>query len=236
MHDRTYDGLEWLGPGDKPAKEVFLGWQELEAREERIELNKSLRDAALMEERRRQQLVKIYEEAKTLEEKIDDQYKQLRSDILKQKEEAAHVYNLIAAGKAVDEVFTELTRSQHLINKEAEKYLADTDWFITRKLETGEEIPEEVSRGRAEARSRIERGTLVHSKWKDLRRSERPSREEIQRAVKLGGDELERIRHICETASLKYKKPAKKEDIDEDLREKRVERLRRKRNQRIERT
>lgn len=35
---------------------------------------------------------------------------------------------------------------------EALNYLASTDWYVTRKLETGVEIPEEVSRLRAEAR------------------------------------------------------------------------------------
>lgn len=35
---------------------------------------------------------------------------------------------------------------------EALAYLASTDWYVTRKLETGVEIPEEVSKLRAEAR------------------------------------------------------------------------------------
>ncbi len=35
---------------------------------------------------------------------------------------------------------------------EALAYLASTDWYLTRKAETGVEIPEEVSRLRAEAR------------------------------------------------------------------------------------
>ena len=35
---------------------------------------------------------------------------------------------------------------------EALAYLASTDWYVTRKAETGVEIPEEVSRLRAEAR------------------------------------------------------------------------------------
>ena len=36
--------------------------------------------------------------------------------------------------------------------QEALKYLTSTDWYVTRKAETGVEIPEEVSRLRAEAR------------------------------------------------------------------------------------
>lgn len=38
------------------------------------------------------------------------------------------------------------------IKAEALAYLASTDWYVTRKAETGVEIPEEVSRLRAEAR------------------------------------------------------------------------------------
>jgi hypothetical protein len=35
---------------------------------------------------------------------------------------------------------------------DARRYLADTDWFVTRWLETGTPIPEEVSAARAAAR------------------------------------------------------------------------------------
>lgn len=40
-------------------------------------------------------------------------------------------------------------------NREARKYLADTDWYITRKQETGEAVPEEVSILRSEARLKV---------------------------------------------------------------------------------
>ena len=35
---------------------------------------------------------------------------------------------------------------------EAKQYLNDTDWYVTRKIETGVEVPEEVTIKRAEAR------------------------------------------------------------------------------------
>lgn len=35
---------------------------------------------------------------------------------------------------------------------DALKYLFETDWYVTRKIETGEEIPEEILQKRAEAR------------------------------------------------------------------------------------
>ena len=41
-------------------------------------------------------------------------------------------------------------------NKDARKYLADTDWYITRNTETGAAIPSEITTKRQEARDRIQ--------------------------------------------------------------------------------
>lgn len=40
-------------------------------------------------------------------------------------------------------------------NDQAKQYLSDTDWYITRQAETGQDIPEEVKQLRAEARAKI---------------------------------------------------------------------------------
>lgn len=40
-------------------------------------------------------------------------------------------------------------------NREARKYLADTDWYVTRLAETGLAIPEDVVAARAEARAAV---------------------------------------------------------------------------------
>jgi hypothetical protein len=40
-------------------------------------------------------------------------------------------------------------------NKDARKYLADTDWYVTRKTEIGTEIPLDISTKRQEARDKI---------------------------------------------------------------------------------
>ena len=40
-------------------------------------------------------------------------------------------------------------------NKDARKYLAETDWYVTRKTEIGTEIPSDVSAKRQEARNNI---------------------------------------------------------------------------------
>lgn len=41
-------------------------------------------------------------------------------------------------------------------NKDARKYLADTDWYVVRKTETGEAIPDDITTARQEARDRIQ--------------------------------------------------------------------------------
>ena len=49
----------------------------------------------------------------------------------------------------------ETQEAQDKINAEARAYLASTDWYIIRKQETGEEIPQEVLNARAEARAKV---------------------------------------------------------------------------------
>ena len=40
-------------------------------------------------------------------------------------------------------------------NYEARKYLADTDWYVTRKSETGKSIPDDILTKRQEARDKV---------------------------------------------------------------------------------
>ena len=39
--------------------------------------------------------------------------------------------------------------------QEARSYLASTDWYVTRRMETGKEIPIEISKAREQARTQI---------------------------------------------------------------------------------
>ena len=41
-------------------------------------------------------------------------------------------------------------------NKDARRYLANTDWYITRNTETGAAIPSDITTKRQEARDRIQ--------------------------------------------------------------------------------
>lgn len=52
-----------------------------------------------------------------------------------------------------DESFARITQEQ--INAEAEAYLASTDKWIIRKVETGVEVPAEITQKRAEARAKV---------------------------------------------------------------------------------
>lgn len=45
--------------------------------------------------------------------------------------------------------------AQKMLKSEALQYLARTDWYVSRKAETGKEIPEDVLRQRANARAAI---------------------------------------------------------------------------------
>lgn len=40
-------------------------------------------------------------------------------------------------------------------NEQALKYLADTDWYIIREMDSGVECPSEVKQARAEARAKV---------------------------------------------------------------------------------
>jgi hypothetical protein len=40
-------------------------------------------------------------------------------------------------------------------NQSAREYLANTDWYVIRKLETGKEIPTDISQKRIQARASI---------------------------------------------------------------------------------
>lgn len=46
-------------------------------------------------------------------------------------------------------------QEQDKVNAEALKYLESTDWYVTRFMDTGVEIPELVKSAREEARARI---------------------------------------------------------------------------------
>lgn len=51
-----------------------------------------------------------------------------------------------------EEISNNLVASE---NYSARKYLADTDWYVTRKAETGKAIPDDIVTKREEARAKV---------------------------------------------------------------------------------
>ena len=51
-----------------------------------------------------------------------------------------------------EEIANNLVASE---NYAARKYLADTDWYVTRKAETGKAIPDDIATKRQEARDKV---------------------------------------------------------------------------------
>ena len=64
---------------------------------------------------------------------------------------------LLPAEYSVEVVDITQQVEQDKANKEALAYLASTDWYITRQLETGIQVPVEVSLLRAAARAKVVR-------------------------------------------------------------------------------
>ncbi|WP_200902895.1 hypothetical protein [Pseudomonas fluorescens] len=46
-------------------------------------------------------------------------------------------------------------KTQDQINSEARSYLSKTDWYLVRKIETGQAVPDDVLKSRAEARDQV---------------------------------------------------------------------------------
>ena len=71
--------------------------------------------------------------------------------------EAADVADYITAweANAPDDVTEEQLTEQEVINYNSMAYLASTDWYASRKSDTGEAIPSDIAALRAEARAAI---------------------------------------------------------------------------------
>lgn len=61
VHNRTYEGLEWHGPGEKPTHEIFEAFQREEDREARVAGRKFEPRPGLVEEKQRQAKQKAME-------------------------------------------------------------------------------------------------------------------------------------------------------------------------------
>lgn len=210
VHDRTYDGLEVVD-GVKPTLPQFEAFQREEDRQYRSSVDvPKAKERSLLQEKQHQARVKALEDIRPFEDKIREEEMAIRHEIFSIRVKAIELQERQKTVEAMNEAWYELTAAQEKINEEARAYLSDTDWYFTRETETKIKVPEEVVRLRQEARDRIQKGELVHAHWQRLRNAEMPSREEIRKAIKAGGEELERIRELCQSAVSKYKRPKRK--------------------------
>jgi len=211
VHDRTYAGLQWLGPGEKPSEEQFRAFQVEEDRQNFVKNNlPKQKEADLMKERQRQARAAAEDMAIPLEKKIEAEWQSIYNEIADLRKKAAETRGVVAAMGKMGEAWAEISKAQESINEEAQRYLAETDWYYTRESETKIQVPEEVKVKRQEARERIQHGEIVYASWQKLRAAERPSRQEIRDAIREGGEALDRIRKLCGDASLKFPKPKRK--------------------------
>lgn len=206
VHDRTHDGLEIRG-GIKPSKEVFEAFQAEEDRLAKIEQKEEAVNLGLMEERQHQARVEAAEKARPIEENIAKEQELIRQEIIALKAEAKEAQELIKTKDALMDCWHEISAAQALINAEAEGYLKETDWYVTRKHEEGKPIPPDVQEARLRAKDAIQKGVLVYQHAEKLRELAMPSRDEIKAAIVKGGEELDRIKSAVQEVHLRYPKP-----------------------------
>lgn len=206
VHDRTYDGLEVIG-AVKPPKEILEAAAIEDARVQNISVLELKNQESELQKKQEQARIEAERAAIPLEEKIKAEWSKIMDEVIELRKAAVEASQAHRTKDALLDSWYEIQAAQALINQESESYLRETDWYVTRKQETGLDIPEDVQAKRAEARSRIDRGQKVFAKYDALRRMELPTREEIKKAILAGGEELERIKHLCNDTKLKYAKP-----------------------------
>jgi hypothetical protein len=207
MENRTYDGLLWPpSAGEKPSYELFEAFQREEDREARLTRDAQAR---LEEERRtvhRQARAKALEDITPFADKIAAEHAEIRAQALQQKAEAIELQHALDSRSQIELTWREIAAAEDRISKEAQQYLDDTAHMLSWDTHR---IPADVLAKREEAHNRINHGKTVYGNWNQLRALELPSREDLAAAIRAGGDELARIRKICQDVALKYPKPKK---------------------------
>jgi len=209
MEDRTYAGIRFLTKDEPPTQELLDAFIKEEERLAGIKKNNLSKLDDYYKERQHQYRDEAAKKAIPLEEKLKAEYDSIIAEIETLRLDAMELQKTLEAKEKFQESWLEVSNAQEKANEAARSYLAETDWFVTRKQETGLDIPEDVQMKRAQARESITKGIEVFSNWQQLREKERPSREELKAAIKAGGLELQRIKSVCEEIHSRYKKPSK---------------------------
>lgn len=206
VHDRTYDGLEWRGPGDKPSLEIFEAFQKEEDRLERAAGRAVMSQESTMQEKQRQARAQAELDMVPFQKKLGEFFEQERLRCLKLYQDALETKSLIASKEHVITAWSEITEAQSALNKQAQTYLEETQHFTAWDQD---KVPKDVLEKRAEAHRILMETKVVYAEWAALRQAEMPSREEIAEAIRAGGEHLKNIKKRCKEVALKYHKPRK---------------------------
>lgn len=206
VHDRTYDGLEWHGPGEKPSIEMFRALQREEEREARANGFIQKEEAGLAMERQAQGRARALDAIRPIEDRLREQEEEAYRKTLELKEKALITQSLLRERDRVVDCWQEITEAQDLARKEAQKFLDETASYLSWDPN---EVPAEVRAGRIMAHARLRDGETVYADWARLRSDMLPTREEMAEMIRKGGEHLKRLEELCKTAALKYPKPRK---------------------------
>lgn len=204
VHDRTYEGLEWHGPGEKPKQEVFEAFQAEEDRLDRI-AGRQVRDrTGQMQEKQQQARAQAEDDLVPFQKQLGEYFEEERLKALRLKEDALELQARLVLKDHANVAWREITAAQDALNKQAQAYLDDTAHYLSWDVH---KIPADVLAKREDAQALINYGQVVYADWSKLREAEMPSREELALALRVGGDHLARIRKTCQEVALRYPKP-----------------------------
>lgn len=210
LHDRTYDGIEWLDKSMKPSKDLFEAWQKEEDRKGNALTFSESEKLKELEEKRHQARVEAQERAKPIQQKIEEEWDSITTAIIELAKKTSELKASLRAKDAVLELWHELDDFQSELHGEAKAYLEETRLYAEKEAETGIPMPEAIRKARNEAFSIFGNGKVVYASAVKLREREMPSREEIIKAYKEGGEILEKMKELIKDIHLKYPKPTRR--------------------------
>lgn len=206
VHDRTYEGLEWHGPGEKPALEVFESFQEEEDRLARAAGREVLSRESVMQERQRQARAQAELDLVPFQQKLGEYFEAERLRFLKASQDALELKALLGLKEHGMSAWKEISEAQDAINQRAQKYLEETAHYLAWDPH---KIPVEVLEQREKMHALIDEGKTVYADWASLRAKEMPSRQDIAEAIRKGGDHLRRMQAACKEVAVRYPRPKK---------------------------
>lgn len=204
VHDRSFDGLEWISPGEKPKEEVFEAFQKEEDRLARA-AGLVVRDRmGQMEEKQRQARAQAEADMVPFQKTLGEWFESERLKFLKLKQDALELQARLALKEHALDCWREITEAQDALNKQAQAYLDATAHYLSWDLS---KIPADVLGKREDAHKILLEGRLVYADWSRLREAEMPTREEMAEALRLGGERLAEVRKACKEVALRYPAP-----------------------------